>query len=231
MTSFFKLQRHRTLGLLITVLVLASIFTGASAFIMRTLGHTFPSNELRNSSTGRSISRISSDGGISSISGSISGISSGSISSSMSRIESRTGGSTLLRMTDLISDLTSIELVDGNGVKFTKDGTVQTTKLMKAYQSRKKGYGSYEGTTFVPLDMEKEGGVTRADKCFVIPMGLRGIVSKVYDLDEFDASQPIVAKFIAGDSMGGEYEPPITNTVKVADFGWVRFETFHGDLY
>ena len=214
MTSFFQLQRHRTLGLLITVLVLASIFTGASAFTMRTLGHTFPSNELRNSSTGRSISRISSDGGISSISGicsgSISGISSGSISSSMSRIGSRTGGSTLLRMTDLISDLTSIELVDGNGVKFAKDGTVQATKLMKAYQSRKKGYGSYEGTTFVPLDMEKEGGVTRADKCFVIPMGLRGIVSKVYDLDEFDASQPIVAKFIAGDSMGGKYEPPIT---------------------
>jgi hypothetical protein len=98
-------------------------------------------------------------------------------------------------------------LVDGNGKEFTKDCTVQTTKEMKAYQVAKKGYGSFDGTTFVPLDVED---AARKDSCLVMPKGIRGVVNRVYKTDEFDTIMPIVVKFKSGESMGGEFEPPLT---------------------
>jgi hypothetical protein len=110
--------------------------------------------------------------------------------------------STLLQMGGMFA-----VLVDGNGKEFTKDCTVQTTKDMKAFQVPKKGYGSFDGTTFVPLDAE---GAARKDSCLVMPKGLRGIVNRVYNTDEFDTIMPIVVKFVSGDSMGGEIEPPVT---------------------
>jgi len=115
--------------------------------------------------------------------------------------------STLLQMGGLVDEPKTQVLVDGNGVEFTKGCTIETTKEMKAFQVPKKGFGSFDGTTFVPLDA---AGASRADSCLVMPTGLRGTVNRVYDIDEFDTIMPIVAKFVGGENMGGEIEPPIT---------------------
>lgn len=101
-------------------------------------------------------------------------------------------------------------------IVFTVGCTVQTTKEIKAYQVSKKGFGSYNESeqdkdkSFAPLDWEKEGGVSRADKCLVMPKGLRGVVKRVYADDDADASHPIVTKFMADDDLGGAYRSPIT---------------------
>lgn len=106
----------------------------------------------------------------------------------------------------------SSKLSDNQGVEFTEGCTIQTSKEIKAYQVPKKGFGSFdEDKNFVPVDgIEDVKSVPRIDKCLVIPTGMRAKVSKVYNIDEYDASQPIIAKFLGGDGLGGDFEPPLT---------------------
>jgi len=118
--------------------------------------------------------------------------------------------SSSLRMAEFYAS-TQTELADGNDVEFTQGCTVKIKKGMKAYQVPRKGAGSFaDDNSFVPLDWDTEGGVPRIERCLVMPEGMRGVVSRVYDLDEFDASQPIVAKFVADDAAGGDYASPVT---------------------
>lgn len=117
-------------------------------------------------------------------------------------------------MTDMVNESsTPTKLMDGNNVEFTQGCTVQTTRELKAYHVGKKGSGTYDdGNSFVPLDWEKEGedGIPRERRCLVMPKGFRGVVTRVYDVSEFDASLPVLVKFTAGDSLGGMFEPPVT---------------------
>lgn len=110
-----------------------------------------------------------------------------------------------------MDDSTETAHKDGNGVEFTEGVIVQLTADTKCYQAPRKAMGTYtDDGTFVPLDWEKEGGVQRVERCCVLPKGTRAMVSRVYDISEFDASQPIVAKFQAGNAHDGVVEPPAT---------------------
>lgn len=117
-----------------------------------------------------------------------------------------------LGMSDMVDNSsTPPKLMDVNNVEFTQGCTVQTTKEIKAFHVGKKGSGKYNSNKFDPIDWEKEGDdVPREKRCLVMPKGFRGVVTRVYDVNEFDSSLPILVKFVAGDSLGGEYEPPVT---------------------
>ena len=121
-----------------------------------------------------------------------------------------------LHMIDIIggvggSPQTNLFGGDEGGVELEEGFVVQITRQLKAYQVGKKAFGSFaEDKSFQPIDWEKEGGVKRADKCLVMPKGLRGVVDRVIDTNDSDASHPIYVKFVGGDALGGDYESPIT---------------------
>ena len=75
---------------------------------------------------------------------------------------------------------------------------------IRAHSVPKACYGSLDEATggFVPRD---GSDAARATSCLVLPGGLRGIVEKVYDTNEWDRARPIVVRFGAGrDREGGD---------------------------
>mmetsp|Transcript_10606 Transcript_10606/g.17562 ORF Transcript_10606/g.17562 Transcript_10606/m.17562 type:complete len:164 (-) Transcript_10606:1025-1516(-) len=77
---------------------------------------------------------------------------------------------------------------------------------LKAYQVSGKGFGLYEDGKFVPA----AEGVERGLKNLALPVGMTGIVNKVYNVDEVSANHPIQAKFQPGkynDESG--LDPPV----------------------
>lgn len=108
----------------------------------------------------------------------------------------------------------SKKMLDKNGVEFTPECIVQTCTEIRAFHVSKKGFGSFdqESKSFVGFNVSEKntGEIPRADRCLIIPEGMRGKVRRVYDMDEFDATAPIVARFEADDSLDGEYAPPVT---------------------
>lgn len=103
------------------------------------------------------------------------------------------------------------ELSDENKSIFLVGCTVQLVSDKRAYQVPRKGMGCFQDGSFTPLDFDKD--VSRRDMCLVLPKGMRAKVTRVYDLDEFDASLPIVCKFEEGNGFGGDYVPPATFTM------------------
>lgn len=106
----------------------------------------------------------------------------------------------------------SSEILDGNGVAFKEGCTIQIIKEVKAYHVAKKAYGSFDPETnsFVPLVVEDVKSIPRADRCLILSKGVRGIAKKVYDIGEYDATAPIVARFEEGESLGGDLVSPVT---------------------
>jgi len=110
-----------------------------------------------------------------------------------------------------IDDSTETTFTDGNDAEFTVGSIVQLTADTRCYQAPRKSMGTYtDDYTFVPLDWKKEEGVQRAERCCVLPKGTRATVSRVYDASEFDAIQPVVAKFEKGKGHDGVVDPPAT---------------------
>ena len=75
---------------------------------------------------------------------------------------------------------------------------------IRAHSVPKACYGSFDEATggFVPRD---GSDAARATSCLVLPGGLRGIVERVYDTNEWDRARPIVVRFGAGrDREGGD---------------------------
>jgi hypothetical protein len=103
------------------------------------------------------------------------------------------------------------ELSDENKAIFQVGCTVQVISETRAFQVPRKVMGCFQDGSFVPLDFDKD--VPRRDMCLVLPKGMRAKVARVYDLDEFDASLPIVCKFEEGNGFGGECAPPATFTM------------------
>ncbi len=110
----------------------------------------------------------------------------------------------------IVSSGTTQKITDSNGVEFTEGCTIQICSEVKAYQVPKKGFGSFdaESNKFIPLDGVDDAA--RVDRCLVIPKGMRGKITKVYDMSEYDASLPLIAKFQDGEGFGGSFEPPMT---------------------
>ena len=98
-----------------------------------------------------------------------------------------------------------IKQIDVNGKVFSPGATVAiapNTKV-KAHQVPKDAYGSFDPVTrdFVPAD---ESNMLRSTSCLVLSEGIRGEVTKVYDVNEWDRAHPILVQFEEGiDREGG----------------------------
>ncbi|KAL3781127.1 hypothetical protein HJC23_001434 [Cyclotella cryptica] len=99
----------------------------------------------------------------------------------------------------------TVQQVDAKGKVFSP-GTVVSiapnTKV-KAYQVPKDAFGSFDSHgRFVPAD---ESTISRGTSCLVLSEGLRGEVVRVYNVNEWDRTHPILVRFREGqDREGGE---------------------------
>ena len=100
------------------------------------------------------------------------------------------------------------QLKDKNDEAFSVGCTVQLCSEIRAYQVPAKARGSFspDDNSFVQLENSRDA--PRIDRCLVIPTGMRAKVSRLYDIDALDATQPILVKFEAGESFGGDYICP-----------------------
>ena len=88
---------------------------------------------------------------------------------------------------------------DANGNVISPGAIVQiATANIKAYAVPKDIHGSFDPTTnkFIPQD---ETNITRKTSCLILPIGLRGTVSKIYNTNEWDRTHPLLVQFTAGD--------------------------------
>ena len=98
-----------------------------------------------------------------------------------------------------------VQQVDANGKVFSQ-GTVvavaPNTKV-KAYHVPKDAFGSFDlQGRFFPADGSK---LSHGTSCLVLSEGLRGEVVRVYNVNEWDRTHPILVKFKQGrDREGGE---------------------------
>jgi len=115
-------------------------------------------------------------------------------------------------MSDFFADATpqhkieeAKEQVDANGKVFSPGLTVAVSSKhsIKAYHVPKAAFGSFDADSraFVPQD---ESNVTRGTSCLILPEGLRGVVEKIYNTNEWDRAHPILVKFEAGVDREGE---------------------------
>ena len=99
------------------------------------------------------------------------------------------------------------KLFDSNGEEFVEGGVVRVVQQLKAYHLSRKGFGKFNEETkeFIPSPKD----ANRADSSLQIPAGLRGVIKRVYDINEFDANQPVLVKFVPGENVD-EYDTPLT---------------------
>jgi len=96
---------------------------------------------------------------------------------------------------------------DKNGKDFVVGAIVRVTvENLKAFQVPPKGFGTFdENKNFVPAS----DTVERGKKNLAVPVGLRGVVNKVYDVDEVSANWPIQVKFMPSKNADEGYDPPV----------------------
>mmetsp|Transcript_24083 Transcript_24083/g.33660 ORF Transcript_24083/g.33660 Transcript_24083/m.33660 type:complete len:181 (-) Transcript_24083:118-660(-) len=96
---------------------------------------------------------------------------------------------------------------DKNGIDFVVGSVIRVTaENVKAFQVPPKGFGTFdESKAFVPASNTGERGL----KNLALPIGLRGVVTKVYDIDEVSANWPIQVKFMPGKNTDEGYDPPV----------------------
>jgi hypothetical protein len=98
------------------------------------------------------------------------------------------------------------EVFDKNGKKFVAGGVVRVSVSgLQQYQIPPKGLGHFDSNkVFVPdTSIDK----TRK-KCFALPVGIRGVVAKIYNVDEVSANFPVQVKFEVGKYLEEGYDPP-----------------------
>jgi len=98
--------------------------------------------------------------------------------------------------------------------RFKVGGVVRVVaKGLKAYQISPQGYGSYDADkSFVPAPDNSE----RKKKNLAIPVGLRGVVTTVIDLNEISANFPVQVKFEPGEHTDEGYDPPVAFTMHLS---------------
>jgi hypothetical protein len=99
---------------------------------------------------------------------------------------------------------------DPNGNVFLLHSTVKIiTPNIKAHHVASKGFGTFseDSKTFTPASENAE----RKDKCLVLPLGLMGKVTQIYDSGDSDSSLPLQVKFTPGQS--GAYDVPVAFTM------------------
>ena len=90
---------------------------------------------------------------------------------------------------------------------------------LKAYQVQPKAFGQFQDGKFVPLSSESK---ERSMKNLVLPVGMRGVVTKVYDSEGAVSSNlPVQVKFVPGQHVEEGFDPPVPFLM--------HFETFEID--
>lgn len=83
-------------------------------------------------------------------------------------------------------------VVDANGKEFVVGGLIRVSSDdLKAYQVPLKGRGRFDAGKFVEHDKPY----------MMLPVGLRGVVTKVYDVDDVSANFPVQVKFAPGENV------------------------------
>jgi hypothetical protein len=99
----------------------------------------------------------------------------------------------------------TIELKNGDTISVGSVVRVAVEKV-KAHQVPAKGRGEFnEKKEFVPAPTDGE----RATKNLLLPAGLRGVVTKVYDVKKISSNFPIQVKFTPGENTDEGYDPPV----------------------
>ena len=76
-----------------------------------------------------------------------------------------------------------------------------TSNPIKAHSVHESNYGQFDPISqeFIPQD---KSTMTRATSCLVLPVGLRGEVTKIYNTNEWDRTHPILVNFKTGEESG-----------------------------
>jgi hypothetical protein len=97
-------------------------------------------------------------------------------------------------------------VLDQNGNEITVGTVVRLKKERKAYQVPAKGHGRYnDDKEFVPIT----DGAPRGERNLLLPVGMRGVVTKVYLSDNLSANFPVQVQFSPGEYCEGGYDPPV----------------------
>jgi hypothetical protein len=99
-------------------------------------------------------------------------------------------------------------LEDANGKAISLGIIVRVVKEgLKACQVPPKGKGSFDSDkNFVPMPEDSP----RALRSLKLPVGIRGVVTKVYDERQIGANFPIQVKFVPGENTDEGYDPPVS---------------------
>mmetsp|Transcript_14775 Transcript_14775/g.21105 ORF Transcript_14775/g.21105 Transcript_14775/m.21105 type:complete len:189 (+) Transcript_14775:110-676(+) len=98
--------------------------------------------------------------------------------------------------------------LDKNGNEFLPGSSVKLVSSMNAFHVNPKSYGRFDPITktFIPVAANAE----RKEKCLVIPEGMIGSITMVYNEHEFDANLPIKVKFSKKPEENGGYILPLS---------------------
>jgi hypothetical protein len=139
-----------------------------------------------------------------------SGFSSGTIAFQKSFVaRSQHNTPTLFNSADPVAaEEAPVSIEDKNGKPMSVGSVVRVVaaKNMRAYQVPAKGRGEFnENKEFVPAPTDGE----RRTKNLLLPVGMRGVVSKVYEVDTISSNFPVQVKFTPGENMDEGYDPPV----------------------
>jgi hypothetical protein len=100
------------------------------------------------------------------------------------------------------------EIVDNNGKTFVVGSVVRVSvDGIKQYQIPPKGIGSFDSQKQFVKDESTDKSVK---KFLALPVGLRGTVTKVYNIDDVSANFPVQVKFESGKHTDEGFDPPST---------------------
>ena len=124
---------------------------------------------------------------------------------------SKTTSSTTTLQSDLFADVTPTQPSNAktieekihlaiNGKEISVGSLIaiaSTTNPIKAHSVPESNYGQFDPTSqeFIPQD---KSTMTRTTSCLVLPVGLRGEVTKIYNTNEWDRTHPILINFKSG---------------------------------
>ena len=115
---------------------------------------------------------------------------------------------------EITTEDTPAQVKDRNG-KFIEVGSVVRVAVegLKAYQVPQKAWGIFnDDKEFVPAPEDAPSSL----KNLLLPIGIRGVVTKLYDNDSISANFPIQVKLAPSDKGGDTeegYDPPVFFTM------------------
>lgn len=99
---------------------------------------------------------------------------------------------------------------DRNGKQFVKGAIVRVVQTTRAYQVNQNSHGTFNKETKLFEPAMESPDTPNCVGFLELPPGFRGQVMRVYDIEDHDATHPVVVKFTKGKNTEEGYEPPCT---------------------